>query len=191
MAKSNKTTVNTATVEETTVATTITVDENMDKNVKEDKRKKVNPEPLMDSDEIDVVSLVPNVSYKDSKTGDMFEWDEVGHVEPMTFDTLKNLWRNHKGYFREMLLKPNDERVINKFGLTKTFEKYEFLMNKNNYNKANIDKVITIISECPNGLKYSIIAKIKSMVVSDELTDVAVIRKLEKYFDIDLISFLE
>ena len=38
MAKTNKTTVNTATVEETTVAATITVEENMDKNVKENRR---------------------------------------------------------------------------------------------------------------------------------------------------------
>lgn len=187
---STKTIVDVATVEETTVAADVTVEENMNENIKESKRNKVSSEPLNDSDEIDVISLVPNVSYKDSKTGDIFEWDVVGHVEPMTFETLKNMWRNHKGYFRDMLLRPDDERVINKFGLTKTLDKYEFLMDKGNYNRKTIDKLLTVISETPNGLKYSIITKVKDMVVNGELTDVAVIRKLEKHFDLDLISFL-
>lgn len=187
---STKSTVDVATVEETTVATNVAVEENMNEDIKESKRNKVSSEPLNDSDEIDVISLVPNVSYKDSKTGDIFEWDVVGHVEPMTFETLKNMWRNHKGYFRDMLLRPNDERVISKFGLTKTLDKYEFLMDKGNYNRKDIDKLLTVISETPNGLKYSIITKVKDMVVNGELTDVAVIRKLEKHFDLDLISFL-
>ena len=53
--------------------------------------KIVKSKDLNDSDEIEVVSLIPNVSYKDSKTLDMYEWDEVGHAECMTFETLKNL----------------------------------------------------------------------------------------------------
>ena len=129
-------------------ATTVVAEKNIE-DVKEVKRttKEVNKEPLEDSDEIDVISLVPNVSYKDSKAGDMYEWDEVGHIEPMTFETLKNMWRNHKGYFKNMWLKPLDERVINKFGLTKTFEKYEFLMDESNYTKKNIEPLCKAISD--------------------------------------------
>ena len=113
--------------EAATVESTVAVNEtDNDINVKvKTTSKKV--EPLENDDEIDVISLVPNVSYKDSKTNDFYEWDEVGHVEPMTYETLKNMWRNHKGYFRNMKLKPMDERVISKFGLKSVFEKYEFL----------------------------------------------------------------
>lgn len=146
---------------------------------------------LKDSDEIDVISLVPNVSYKDSRTLDMYEWDEVGHIEPMTFETLKNMWRNNKGYFKKMWLKPIDERVINKFGLTKTFEKYEYLMDDSNYTKKNIDEICSAISDTPNGLKMSIFNKIKSMVVSGDISDVNVIRTLEKHLKTDLMSFLD
>ncbi len=151
---------------------------------------KVHLEPLDDSDEIDIVSLIPNVSYKDSKTGDMYEWEEVDHIEPMTFETLKNMWRNHKGYFRNMWLKPLDERVINKFGLTKTFEKYDFLMDESNYNRSNIQKICSTISDAPNELKYSLVNKIKNMIIVGELSDIAVIRSLEKHFNLDLVSFL-
>lgn len=163
------------------------VNENNKKNTKE----KVKVEPLEDSDEIEVISLIPNVSYKDSKTFDMYKWEEAGHIEYMTFETLKNMWRNNKGYFKNMWLKPNDDRVISKFGLTKTFEKYEYLMDSSNYTKENINNICSTISETPNGLKRSIYSKVKNLVISGDIADVSVIRKLERHLKVDLIDFLE
>lgn len=153
-------------------------------------KKTTKAEPLNDSDEIEVISLVPNVSYKDSKTLDMYDWDVPGHPEYMSFETLKNMWRSNKGYFKNMWLKPNDERVINKFGLTKTFEKYEYLMDASNYTKKNISKICDSIADTPNGLKIAICDKIKNMVINGEVSDVSVIRALENRLKIDLIEFL-
>ncbi len=164
--------------------------ENLNEDEKNIAKKAIKAEPLRDADEIEVESLVANVSYKDSRTGDMYEWDEVGHTEPMTFDVLKNMWRSHKGYFRNMWLKPNDARVINQFGLTKTFEKYEYLMDASNYTKKNIKSICDAICDTPNGLKFAICDKVKSMVVSGEVADVSVIKELEKRLKIDLIEFL-
>ena len=173
----------------TTVVDTV---ENMNENEKNVnvKENTIKAEPLRDTDEIEIESLVANVSYKDSKTGDMYEWDEIGHIEPMTFDTLKNMWRSYKGYFRNMWLKPNDPRVINQFGLTKTFEKYEYLMDASNYTKKNIKSICDAIAETPNGLKFAICDKVKSMVINGEVSDVSVIKELEKRLKIDLIEFL-
>lgn len=154
-------------------------------------KKSIKAQPLEDSDEIEVVSLVPNVSYKDRKTLDMYDWREVGHIEYMTFDILKNMWRTDKGYFKNLWLKPMDDRVINKFGLTKTFEKYEYLMDGSNYTKKNIKAICDAIKETPNGLKFSICNKVKNLVVDGELTDVFVIRELEKRLQIDLMVFLD
>lgn len=165
--------------------------EEMNEEVTKIAKKSIKVEPLEDSDEIEVVSLVPNVSYKDSKTLDMYEWHEVGHPEYMTFDTLKNMWRNNKGYFKNLWLKPNDDRVINKFGLTKTFEKYEYLMDGSNYTKKNIRAICDAIKETPNGLKFAICDKVKNLVISGEVTDVSVIKELEKRLQIDLIEFLD
>ena len=83
-----------------------------------------------------------------------------------------------------------DDRVINKFGLTKTFEKYEYLMDASNYTKNNISKICNAISETPNGLKMSICCKIKNMVIDGDVTDVSVIRALERHLKIDLIEFI-
>lgn len=165
--------------------------EKMNEDTTKNTKKSVKVEPLEDSDEIEVISLVSNISYKDSKTLDMYEWHDIGHVEYMTFDTLKNMWRNNKGYFKNLWLKPNDDRVINKFGLTKTFEKYEYLMDGSNYTKKNINLICDAIKGTPNGLKIAICDKVKNLVVNGEVTDVFVIRELEKRLHIDLIDFLE
>lgn len=178
-----------AAVEEVKVTSEAT--EEMNEETKKTTKKSINVEPLDDSDEIEVISLIPNVSYKDSKTLDMYEWDEVGHIEYMTFETLKNMWRNNKGYFKNMWLKPMDDRVITKFGLTKTFEKYEYLMDASNYVKKNISDICSAISDTPNGLKMSICGKIKNMVIKGEVSNVSVIKALEKHLKIDLIDFLD
>ena len=154
-------------------------------------KKSVNSEPLQDSDEIEVISLVSNVSYKDSKTLDTYEWREIGHAEYMTFETLKNMWRNNKGYFKNLWLKPNDERVIKKFSLNRTFENYEYLMDGSNYTKKNISAICDAIKSTPNGLKWSICDKVKSLVIGGEISNISVIRELEKSLHIDLISFLD
>ena len=171
----------------TTVENTV---EEMNEEKEKTTKKTINTEPLEDSDEIEVVSLIPNVSYKDSRTLDMYEWDEVGHVEHMTFETLKNMWRNNKGYFRYMWLKPNDDRVINKFGLTKTFKEYEYLMDAANYTKKNIDDICEVISKSPNGMKIAICDKVKNLVITGKVADVSVIKKLENRLKIELIDFL-
>lgn len=180
-------------------ATNSTVEDIIDVNAAEEMneetikttKKSIKVQPLEDSDEIEVISLVPNVSYKDSKTLDMYEWHEAGHIEHMTFDTLKNMWRNNKGYFKNLWLKPNDDRVINKFGLTKTFEKYEYLMDASNYTKKNIGAICDAVKATPNGLKFAICDKVKNLVVSGEVTDAFVIRELEKRLQIDLMVFLD
>lgn len=169
----------------------VDVVEEMNEKTKETSKKTIKAEPLNKSDEIKVISLVPNVSYKDSKTYDMYEWETVDHSEYMTVETLDNMWRNNKGYFKNLWLKPNDERIINKFGLTKTYEKYEYLMDGSNYTKKNIEKICESIASTPNGLKLSICDKVKNMVISGEVTDVFVIRKLENRLKIDLIDFLK
>lgn len=194
-----------AIVEESSVAADIVADENMDVETEENvaekpvtkkatmekpvvEKKKV--AELSNSDEIEVVSLIPNVSYKDSHTYDIYTWEEVGHVEFMTFETLTNMWRNSKGYFKNMWLKPEDERVIKKFGLTGMYSKYDFLMDKSNYTRDNIDEICKSIASTPNGLKLAVCNKIKSLVVSGELSDISVIRSIEKQLKIDLISLI-
>lgn len=183
-----------STVEKVVETLDTTVEENMNEEVEETVEKpvdkKVNKEPLNDSDEIEVISLVPNIGYKDSKTGDFYRWENVGHVEFMTFETIKNMHRNFK-YFRNLWLKPLDGRVVNKLGLENTYAKYEYLMDVDNYTRDNIRKLSEAITSTPNAVKYSICDKIKNLVATGEVSDIKVIRELETKLDLDLVSLLD
>ena len=99
--------------------------------------------------------------------------------------------RNSRGYFEDMCVKPNDERVIKKFGMERYYEQHDYLMDASNYTKGNITNVLDNFSSLrSNSLKSSIVNKIKDMIANGELSDAVVIRAIEKRLDIDLISLL-
>jgi hypothetical protein len=193
--------VDAATVDDSTVAAVNSVEENMNDETatvatkRTSRRKNTRQtadveDALSDSDMIEVESLIPNVVYEDSRTGNYYEWSEIGHCEDMTFDEVKNMHRKYKTYFNDMWLKPLDERVIKKLGLSRTYDKYDFLVDESNYTNDHIDEVLDGISSAPTSLKIAIVNRIKDMVSDGTVSDIKVVRKLEKRLDIDLISFL-
>lgn len=194
--------VDSATADDSAVAAVNSVEENMNDetataatkrttNRRKNARQSADVEDaLSDSDMIEVESLIPNVVYEDSRTGNYYEWEEIGHCEDMTFDEVKNMHRKYKTYFNDMWLKPTDERVIKKLGLSRTYDKYNFLIDESNYTNDHIDEVLDGLSSAPASLKIAIVNRIKDMVADGTVSDIKVVRKLEKRLDIDLISFL-
>ena len=194
--------VDAATADDSAVAAVNSVEENMNDetataatkrttNRRKNARQSADVEDaLSDSDMIEVESLIPNVVYEDGRTGNYYEWEEIGHCEDMTFDEVKNMHRKYKTYFNDMWLKPTDERVIKKLGLSRTYDKYNFLIDESNYTNDHIDEVLDGLSSAPASLKIAIINRIKDMVADGTVSDIKVVRKLEKRLDIDLISFL-
>ena len=194
--------VDAATVDDSAVAAVNSVEENMNDetataatkrttNRRKNMRQSADVEDaLSDSDMIEVESLIPNVVYEDSRTGNYYEWEEIGHCEDMTFDEVKNMHRKYKTYFNDMWLKPIDERVIKKLGLSRTYDKYNFLIDESNYTNDHIDEVLDGLSSAPASLKIANVNRIKDMVADGTISDIKVVRKLEKRLDIDLISFL-
>lgn len=170
-------------------ATVAAADEKAAASVVDEAAVDMKEEPLKDSDEIEVMALIPNVSYRDTSTSDFYEWENVGDVEYMTVDALTRMRRNHRGYFEDMCLKPNDERVIKKFGLGRFYENHDIFMDASNYTKDKIADTLNKFSTIrSNSMKLSIVNKIKDMVASGEISDVSVLRTIEKRLDIDLIA---
>lgn len=190
--KTNAAVDNVATADDSAVASVVDAEKNMnEKIVEETPVKEVEKvEPLRDSNEIKVISLVPHVWYHNDYTGDTIRWDYVGQEEYMTFEELKAMWREAKGYFRNMWLKPEDDRVVAKFGLSGIYKKYDFLMDEKNYTRDNIDKLCESISSASSELKYCVCDKVKSLVAEEKVTDIHVIRALEKHLKVDLTSFI-
>lgn len=174
------------------VKKTETVEEAVEtKEVKavEEKAKTVKKE-LSDKDEVEVASIIPNVIFEDKRTGDVYRWDEAGDVQTLTIDTLKYILRNHRGYFKNMVLKLVDNDVADKFGLLKSIKQYEDVLTAKNYTMDNIDNIIKDIKDVPNEIRFTVFDKIKNMVAVGDIIDVKIIRKIENEFGLDLVSML-
>lgn len=181
---------NVVAVDETAATTADAVVEEVAEEIVEEApapAKVAKPQPLLDTDDIEVVSLIRNVDYLDKYSGDRYIWTEVGQSEFMPFEVLKSMWRNNKTYFRSMWLRPNDDRVIKKFGLESIYKKYDCLMDGKNYTIDNIDEINETVANSPKDIKIAVRNKVKEMVDNSEIVDINVIRKLEKNFNMDLI----
>lgn len=182
-----------ATRKSDTKPTVDTVEKNMNMEAENDidVKKVVEKEKPLDKDDvIKVVSLIPNVSYKDKKYGDIYKWEKAGEVVEMTFEVINYMHQNHKTYFKSMRIKPLDNRVIKKFGLETTYRDYDFLMDASNYTKNNVKEICNSIRNTPQSLKFAICNKIKSLVSSGDISDIHVLREIEKSLNIDLISLI-
>ena len=161
----------------------------------EEKPAKVATKPervkIEDDEEIDVQSFDSNITYWDKATDITYFWEEVGEIIAMPYSVIKNMWRNHKTYFRNFLLKPLDDRVVKELGLVKTYEKYDFLMDGSQYTKANLDFIITTINGGTNGFKSAIFNNIKNMIINGDVTDIYVIKQLGNTFDIDFAGLVD
>lgn len=180
-------------IQETVVvekAATAPVEETVEEKPVEvvEKPKKIKIE---DDEEIDVQSFDSNITYWDKATDITYFWEEVGEIIAMPYSVIKNMWRNHKTYFRNFLLKPLDDRVVKEFNLAKMYEKYDFLMDGSKYTKDSLNTIVTTINSGTNGFKSAIFNNIKNMIVSGEITDVYVIKQLGKAFDIDFIGLVD
>lgn len=172
------------------VAVVSTVEEMVKETVAQLVKETVEVEALQDTDDIEVKSLIPNVSYKDSKTMDTYNWKQAGDVEEIPFEVLKNMYRNHRGYFRNLWLKPLDERVVEKFKLGKTYENYEKLIDVKNYQLENVKEMCEEIRTLPNSAKLTILTMLRDSVDKGELQDIRMIKQLESSLKIDLISLI-
>lgn len=168
-------------------------DENMNVKVEKnaDVEKVIKKEIPLDKDDIiEVISLIPNISYKDKKYGDIYRWEKAGEIVEMTFDVISYMHQNHKTYFKSMWIKPLDKRVVKKFGLESTYRDYDFLMDASNYTRKNVNEICDSIRKTPQSLKFAICNKIKSLVSSGEISDVIILREIEKSLNIDLIPLI-
>jgi len=145
---------------------------------------------LTEQDEIQVVSNLPNVSYKGDRSGDFYSWQNAGDIERMTFGELKDMWRSHKGYLRSMILKPLDERVAKEFRLDTIYKTAEKYFSASAYAPNRIDNTIREILTLDADLRGVVNGNIRRLISSGELTDIYAIRKIERELGLSLIGNL-
>lgn len=118
----------------------------------------------------------------------MYIWESVGHIEYMAFSVLKDMWRSHKGYFRNLVLKPLDERVVSHFSLQNLYDSYDYLMDSKNYTRDKIADVCNKILDTPSGLRNTIYGNIRAMVDDGKMTDINIIKYIDNTLGMELLS---
>lgn len=174
----------------TTVKKNAVVEDSQNVVVEDVKKEVIELEPLKDSDEIEVEALIPNLSFKDEKTYDYFEWAKSGDTERVTFESLRNMYRNYRGYFKNLWVRPLDERVINEFKLNKLYEDYDKVMNIEEYTTSNVQEICEKIRKLSNSSKLAVISSIREKVDRGDIVNVQVIKQLESGLGIDLMSLI-
>lgn len=137
---------------------------------------------------IEVKALKPNIYYTCHKTLDSFIWNEVDDTQNMTLEQLKIMKIHHPKYFSRKWLYVDEETQI-KLGIQKYYmEKF----TANDYKllfSNDVEAVKKKLSLLLNKAEMTVIStKIKRDVQNGKITNVHIIRMLEKKFGLDLFS---
>lgn len=162
----------------------------MDQNTTTAAVQETTAKSIRDADVIVVKSLVPNVYYTCSKTLDSFSWADVGDTEEMTFAQLKVMKNKHGGYFMKKWLYPENDMARKKLGIDSifavTFEKKDMRLLYGNDVAAVKEKLHYI----PVEEKAAYIKRVQTDVKQGKITNVKIIRLLEKELDISLMDLV-
>lgn len=126
--------------------------------------------------------------YRNSRTGELFEWEKLGDKVDIQFIDLKNAKSSAKRFFEENWFMFEDPDVIEALGLKKYYENSISVEEiEGLFDKAQLD-VIEEIKQLPEGQKATLRYKAREKVANKEIDSLKYIEALEKALDIKLIN---
>lgn len=145
---------------------------------------------LNDDTKITVKALVPAVYYTCSKTFETFAWVEVGDIQEMSFLQLRIMKAKHPRYFTEKWLLPSNDEVLKKLNL-ESF--YANKVNRGDMKKlygTDIGEVEELLSGLSDRAKAELAQKVVKAVKEEKITNVKIIRLLEKQLGVELMQYV-
>ncbi|MEG2289636.1 MAG: hypothetical protein RSC24_06675 [Clostridium sp.] len=131
-----------------------------------------------------VIAGIGDVKYIDKKTGDEYLWPEEGSTEYLTVDTLKRMIGRSPTFLKEPWIKIVDnEDAIEVLGLKDLYRKIEAIDDINSIIEMSDNELYDIINGLSRGYRETLATNIMSKVSSGELTNILVIRRLERILD--------
>ena len=128
------------------------------------------------------------LTYKSRITNAVFRWNQIGSIQPMTIGEINEM-NNHKpDFLRKPLVILLDERAIKKFRLTPVYENVAKINNLNAiFNSGNLNKIEKVIDDALSvNMRDIIVSKVRQMYKNKKLTDINILRLLEKKIKFDL-----
>lgn len=128
------------------------------------------------------------LTYKSRTTNAVFRWNQIGAIQSMTVAEINEM-NNHKSDFlRKPLVILMDERAIKKFRLTSVYENVAKINNLSAvFNSGNLARIDKVVSDALSvNMRDILISKVRQMYKNKKLTDINILRLLEKRLQFDL-----
>lgn len=128
------------------------------------------------------------LTYKSRTTNAVFRWNQIGEIQPMTIGEINEMNNYKADFLRKPLVILMDEKAIKKFRLTPVYENVAKINNLGAvFNSGDMNKIDKVISDALSvNMRDILISKVRQMYKNKKLTDINVLRLLEKRLQFDL-----
>lgn len=127
------------------------------------------------------------LTYKARSTSAIYRWNQIGAIQYMSVAELNEMNNYKSSYLNKPLVILMDERAIKKFRLQHVYENVAQINNLKRLFKSDmitIDRVITTALDA--NMRDILVSKSRQMIKNKTLTDINIIRFLEKKLQHDL-----
>ena len=163
------------------------LDESADDNVQ------VGDSGLSLDDIIPVKSITfGGLTYKARSTNAIYRWNQIGAIEYMTVAELNEMNNYKRAYLNKPLVILMDERAIKKFRLQKVYENVAQINNLKSLFKSDMSTIEkTIDMAIDANMRDILISKVRQMIKNGTLTNINIIKLLEKKLQHDLADIVQ
>lgn len=127
------------------------------------------------------------LTYRARSTNAIFRWNQIGAIEYMTVAELNEMNNYKRSYLNKPLVILLDERAIQKFRLQHVYENVAKINNLKELFKKDADEIKSTIKFALDvNMRDILISKTRQMIKAGTLTNINIIRLLEKELQFDL-----
>lgn len=127
------------------------------------------------------------LTYRARSTNAIFRWNQIGAIEYMTVAELNEMNNYKRSYLNKPLVILLDERAIQKFRLQHAYENVAKINNLKELFKKDADEIKSTIKFALDvNMRDILISKTRQMIKAGTLTNINIIRLLEKELQFDL-----
>lgn len=127
------------------------------------------------------------LTYRARSTNAIFRWNQIGAIEYMTVAELNEMNNYKRSYLNKPLVILLDERAIQKFRLQHVYENVAKINNLKELFKKDEDEIKSTIKFALDvNMRDILISKTRQMIKAGTLTNINIIRLLEKELQFDL-----
>ena len=131
------------------------------------------------------------LTYKARSTNAIYRWNQIGAIEYMTVAELNEMNNYKRAYLNKPLVILMDERAIKKFRLQKVYENVAQINNLKSLFKSDMSTIErTIDTALDANMRDILISKVRQMIKNGTLTNINIIKLLEKKLQHDLADIV-